>query len=658
MKQTIFEYAEIEGFRSIVKYLKFDLIRPGLNLIKGVNGAGKTTMFEAIVWCLFGINLKETTAGMVASWPEVRPSVWNGTRVSVKFKTPMIGSREPGETVYTITRHLDYKGKTYDVKGEDSLMIAIGDDDRGQPVVLVGDARDKKAQQERINEILGIDAKTFMNSIMFGQRMAKLVTQDNDDKRKLFETLFDVEWVAELKKKVDQDLVKFNAALLVVDADIRFYTNQIEMLKNQKQQAQTMLAGFEEGRFNRVLAKQEYLSEYTGHLNNITITLDQLNKSFEAIKYDPAGHDEVEDRHGKLCVELDDLKLVQAKAIGEVNLAKNKVEQLDKQVKSLESDLTKLESKSIDVTCPYCEQELKPGNKLEKNHNIDLQLIKDKLKVAKGELAKAKKAVPKDPKPADNKALEVKIGEAEQELGVFDELFNQREGISNKIIIQNGFLTQVKKDILRVNNEIDAIKAEIPPVVDIPSIETHLKDAEKALAESTEISQKIKKEIEVAEWWSKKGFSAGGIKAFIFKAMLSQLNQNIKKYGQRVGVSLEFSIDLNKTSKPFTTVCSIGNKLNKDYKEFSGGEKQRLDIVLIFAMYDLISMNANMNILVMDEVFEGLDEAGEAVAFDLIREKAMSGKSVYVISHSSNLDSLYTNTLHFGNENDNTHLIN
>lgn len=650
MKQTIFEYAEIEGFRSIVKYLKFDLIRPGLNLIKGVNGAGKTTMFEAIVWCLFGINLKETIAGAVASWPEVRPSVWNGTRVSVKFKT--------GDITYTITRHLDYKSKTYDIKGEDSLMIATEDDDRGQPVVLVGDARDKKAQQERINEILGIDAKTFMNSIMFGQRMAKLVTQDNDDKRKLFETLFDVEWVAELKKKVDQDLVKFNAALLTVDADIRFYTNQIEMLKNQKQQAQTMLAGFEEGRFNRILVKQGQLDEYKTYLNNITTTLDQLNKSFDAIKYDPAKHDEVEDRHGKLCVELDDLKLAQAKAVGEVKLAKNKVEQLDKQVKSLESDLTKLEAKSIDVTCPYCEQELKPGNKLEKNHNIDIQVVKDKIKVAKGDLAKAKKVVPKDPKPADNEALEAKIEEAEQELGALDELFNQREAISNRITMQNNFNAQVNKDILWVNNEMDVIKAEVPPVIDIPSIETHLKDAEKALAESTEISQKTKKEIEVAEWWSKKGFSAGGIKAFIFKAMLSQLNQNIKKYGQRVGVSLEFSIDLNKTSKPFTTVCSIGNKLNKDYKEFSGGEKQRLDIVLIFAMYDLISMNANMNILVMDEVFEGLDEAGEAVAFDLIREKAMSGKSVYVISHSSNLDSLYTNTLHLGNENDNTHLIN
>ena len=65
-------------------------------------------------------------------------------------------------------------------------------------------------------------------------------------------------------------------------------------------------------------------------------------------------------------------------------------------------------------------------------------------------------------------------------------------------------------------------------------------------------------------------------------------------------------------------------------------------------MHDLVSYNSNINILILDEVFEGLDEAGEAAVFDLIRMKADEGKSVYVITHSPHIDSLYSSTIEVG----------
>jgi ABC-type multidrug transport system ATPase subunit len=89
----------------------------------------------------------------------------------------------------------------------------------------------------------------------------------------------------------------------------------------------------------------------------------------------------------------------------------------------------------------------------------------------------------------------------------------------------------------------------------------------------------------------------------------------------------------------------MGDKINKDYKDFSGGEKQRLDMCLMFAMHQLISAGTDMNILVMDEALENLDEAGEEAAFSIIRTIAEEGKSIYLISHSAVLDSLYSNTI-------------
>ena len=219
----------------------------------------------------------------------------------------------------------------------------------------------------------------------------------------------------------------------------------------------------------------------------------------------------------------------------------------------------------------------------------------------------------------------------------------------------------IKADKVRITEMVIRLKAletEKPPNVDFSKIEEAIQAKNEELAALYDKQVKKEEEIQIIKWWSEKGFGSSGVKAFIFNAMLAQLNEGTRKYGKRLGVSLEFAIDLTKASKPFTTICSLGDKLNKDYKEFSGGEKQRLDIVLIFAMYDLVSINTDFNVLIMDEVFEGLDEKGENDVFDLIRMKANEGKSVYIITHSSVVDRMHANTIQIEESNLTTKIVN
>ena len=129
MNKIQFEWLNAEGFRSLVNLLTFNLNKPGLNLIKGINGAGKTSIFEALVWCLFGINLKETNQDQVVTWPENRTSQFQGTRVSVTFH--ILGN------TYCVIRHINFKGLTEGVKGEDYLMLLKDGE-------MVGDYRNKK----------------------------------------------------------------------------------------------------------------------------------------------------------------------------------------------------------------------------------------------------------------------------------------------------------------------------------------------------------------------------------------------------------------------------------------------------------------------------------------------------------------------------------
>jgi len=178
---------------------------------------------------------------------------------------------------------------------------------------------------------------------------------------------------------------------------------------------------------------------------------------------------------------------------------------------------------------------------------------------------------------------------------------------------------------------------------DTNKLEALIEKLEKAV-----IALQIKKEALDNEygrysWWMSKGLGASGIKAYVFSAMLAQINQQTEKYSERLGMRIRFSVDLSKVSKPFTTTCFKGEH-EIMYEELSGGQKQRIDIVMALALHDVISVGCNVNIIVFDEAFEGLDEEGRSAIMELIRSKAEK-KTAFLISHADILDSLGAKTI-------------
>lgn len=198
----------------------------------------------------------------------------------------------------------------------------------------------------------------------------------------------------------------------------------------------------------------------------------------------------------------------------------------------------------------------------------------------------------------------------------------------------------------------DQVAQTQPPTVDSDEM------VAKATAHSNELVRLGREHAELSaradrlKWWIKVGFGAGGLKANIFKSGLRMLNKAVERYADRLGVLLHFSIDMEKANKPFVTRCYMDN-IEVDYKEFSGGQKARLDIATAFAMHDVVAATSNINILILDEVFEGLDTAGVETVFDLIRVKAGdAGRTVYVITHLNNIDATNAKTIEVEMEDD------
>lgn len=657
-----FNKVEIEGFRSIVNHIQFNLNRSGLNLVKGINGAGKTTVFEALIWALFGINLKETNQDALASWEEVRPSNWQGTRVITYFDID-------GDT-YSVARHLNYKGETHGLRGNDALMLWKNNDQLFPGI-------NKDETQEKINKLLGTDSKIFMNSVMFAQRTARLITQDNKDKRALFEQLFDVEWINIAKRKAEVDYsekakeiqeeqrtleklniqidileqdykkdeqllgewsVNHNAKIKRVTDNINFYQNQITELTEKK----TQIVLPEYNKEEHDVVEKRYRAAYETQQAGLTL-INDLKNTLKDLIYDF----KMDERTGTLLVQSTNT------ALAEIKKAEQTIQ--ESQVRGL---------------CPVCHQPLqaKHTKLVEKAYSTDSYQLE--VKQNSDKLEELNKKLNARNKIIDAKGNELKKAEKANTDGliVYNELHAKYEALNaiEAKVIESEELTEAwsrkiddnKLLIQKEQENLTFIQTEEPPKINLKELQDTItsKTVESGLLHDHVTD--LMAQASIIKWWIEKGFGAGGIKAFIFNAMLAQLNENTRKYGERLGVSLEFKIDLTKASKPFTTICSLGTKLNKDYKEFSGGEKQRLDIVLIFAMYDLISINTNINLLIMDEVFEGLDEDGENAVFDLIRMKADEGRSVYVITHSAVLDSLYANTIYLNNSNLTTEILN
>ena len=80
----IFHDIAIEGFGSIGKKLKYRFSNTGLTVLRGKNGAGKTTIFSALMWGLKGKTLKEKSS--VTTWENIQPVDYRGTRVKVYFE--------------------------------------------------------------------------------------------------------------------------------------------------------------------------------------------------------------------------------------------------------------------------------------------------------------------------------------------------------------------------------------------------------------------------------------------------------------------------------------------------------------------------------------------------------------------------------------------
>nr|BAR35474.1 recombination endonuclease subunit [uncultured Mediterranean phage uvMED] len=146
-----------------------------------------------------------------------------------------------------------------------------------------------------------------------------------------------------------------------------------------------------------------------------------------------------------------------------------------------------------------------------------------------------------------------------------------------------------------------------------------------------------------------------GIKSKVISKFIPLINQRINKYLQRMDFFVNFTLD-----EEFTEQIKSRFRDVFSYSSFSEGEKQKIDLALLFTWRDIAKMknSASTNLLILDEVFDSsLDSTATYDLMKILRD--LDGKTnLFVISHKGDvlLDKFDT-TLRFEKPNDFSKLV-
>jgi energy-coupling factor transporter ATP-binding protein EcfA2 len=135
-----------------------------------------------------------------------------------------------------------------------------------------------------------------------------------------------------------------------------------------------------------------------------------------------------------------------------------------------------------------------------------------------------------------------------------------------------------------------------------------------------------------------------GIKTKVIRQYLDTINKLVNKYLAAMDFFVSFTLD-----EEFKEVIKSEFRDEFSYENFSEGEKQKIDLSLMFTWRTIAKTknSMNTNLLILDEVFDSsLDVDGTDFVMNLLNE--LAGTNVWVISHKGQgIDDKFTKVIKF-----------
>lgn len=472
----IFKKLELKNFKSHANTtLDFN---PGISLIVGENGAGKSSIFEAITFALFKVYSAKTITDLVRS----NKNIGDKIEMMVKLTFYTNNHEYRVERGVTLAKSSKSTSELYKITNGNEEIIASGN----------------KAVDNEIEIILSMDSSTFLNAIHIRQgEIADLIDKTPATRKKLIGKLLKLEELEKAYENLPRISEDYKTRKAILKDRIQSESELNFELKKAKQEQ------FELSEKNKALkADYEALDKDIKDKNKEKEELDKQKSEFEALQlklvHENTNLEGMKKRKAELIEKYDEIQRNEK----EMNLLKPSTEKLPiyKDFKESLNNLNKFKDdekdnkqklvqiegykSTIDAEKENHEKFIGLDGEIKALNNKKAELAAELKRI--NELENERKTLIKDIED-NNKVLEEFSNDSISVLALFDE--NIAPIKSNNDLTNLDGIVEAKRTTLRT--EIQGIDSEINELNNqIITLRQEIKSFDKPLSDIQEVENK------------------------------------------------------------------------------------------------------------------------------------------------------------------------
>ena len=553
----LFESIRYKNFLSSGNYFtEIDLNKNKSTLVVGHNGAGKSTVLDALSFALFGKPHRKISKNQLVNSINQKQCV-----VEVKFTI--------GQSKFQINRGI--KPNAFEI-WKDGVMI---------------NQSSHAMEYQKILEqnILKLNHKSFHQVVVLGSSSFIPFMQLNaGHRRDVIEDLLDIN----IFSKMNVILREKNATLKEKLSKI---TNETEIIKSKIQQ------------------QTKYIRDIAA------VTEENKNKYKKQIKKTEERIQKLQDENNEISKKLEnnevesELKNLQE----EKNKIISNIAELKQDMKAIAKRGLFLEKNDI---CPTCSQTIENKDEL--------------LDQAKSEAQKTQ---------TDINGVKIKDDEVQIKIDSVEKILDDIREKTNTINANNREIGSLNTSNSELKNYLES------------EVTTDLTQARNDLNRMNDDKENLfESKLKVAEQFNYNSVIAEmlrdtGIKTKIIKQYLPVINKLVNQYLQVLDFFVHFDLDEN-----FQETIRSRHRDDFSYDSFSEGEKQRIDLSLLFTWRQIAKMknSVSTNLLILDETFDSsLDHDGIENLLKILHTLD-NDTNTFRISHKGDiLDGKFTSKIEF-----------
>ena len=541
-------------------FTEIDFTKNKTNLIIGTNGAGKSTILDALCFSLFGRSFRKINKPQLINTVNEKDCV-----VEVEF---LIGTSE-----WKVIRGI--KPNIFEIYCNDKVIDQVSA------------ANDQQKWLEQT--VLKMNYKSFTQIVILGSSaFVPFMQLPTSHRREVIEDLLDIKIFSSMNTVIKEKIRKIRDEVKTLELKKESLFDKVEMQKN-----------FIEELENRGNANINANKEKIANLDSEVVDCIKENT----------------------LIEEDVLKNIKKQE--EVAGASDKLKKLGTlkgKISQKVSTIT-VEHKFFNenTVCPTCTQEI--------DEEFRINKIND----------------------AQNKAKDLQSGYKELEVAIKEE-----EDREHQFITLSKEITKLTHEVSRNNTKISGCQRQIRDLEnEIQKLTNQLKNrnSEHEKLESFQESLHntydelaIKKDSINYYDFSYGLLKDGGVKSKIIKKYLPLINQQVNRYLQMMDFYINFTLDeeFNET---------VQSPIHEDfsYASFSEGEKQRIDLALLFTWREVARMknSVNCNLMILDEIFDSSLDSSGTEEFLKIIQFVVKDANIFVISHKAGLEDRFESVIRF-----------